>query len=248
MFNMMSSPMDLGVSYVRVCRFDEGSAAEFHAHITRISESDPTYPIRIYIDSYGGNVDALASMIETMESIPNKIITICTGKAMSCGAILLAAGDYRFCGKNSRILIHEIQSGAVGDPYDLKNSSEEIMRLNKHWLDFFAKKCGLKDYTEFRGIIHQNEGKDMYFTPEQAKEFGIIDDVGFPVIKPLIMYHIDIAGAGTPEGDFLNEGNVDDILGAKVIEEPKKKKKKKVSKKKASKKVSKKTTKNAKKK
>ena len=126
--------------------FNEESARKFHYRITKMSREDPNMPIVIYIDSYGGQVDAMASMIESMHSIPNKKITVVKGKAMSCGAILLSAGDYRFVGRHSRVLIHEVSGGAGGNVHDIKESAEEIDRINRQWLGFLAKRGGMKGY------------------------------------------------------------------------------------------------------
>jgi len=241
MQGMIPNEMDFGVDHIRVNRFSEESAIKFHVQLTRQSTMDPTCPIIVYIDSYGGSVDALASMIETMESVPNKIVTVCTGKAMSCGVILLAAGDYRFCGKNSRVLIHEITSAAVGDPYDIKSSSDEIMRLNEYWLDFFAKKCGMESYADFKDTLNNHGSREITLDAHGAKAFGIVDDVGLPTIRPLIMYQIDTL-SDKGDSEFLKEDNINEILGIEEVKDkkPARKIRKKAGGRKTSKKVKKK--------
>lgn len=221
MQEIIHQTMEMG--HIRVNKFDEDSAAKFHFKVTSLSAADPTHPIIVYIDSYGGNVDALASMVETIQSVPNRIVTVCIGKAMSAGAILLAAGDYRFCGKNSRIMIHELVGTTHGDPHDIKSSSNEIIRFNQYWVDFFAKKCGLKDYAAFKEILDKSVGREIHFNANGAKDFGIVDDIGIPVIKPLIMYHIDKLGE-KPEGRVLNENDIDDALNSKPLKKTIKKK------------------------
>ncbi len=84
-----------------VIEFTAESAQEFREKLLEQSKDNPNRPIIVYIDSYGGQVDALAKMISTMDEIPNPIITACVGKAMSCGAILLSHGDIRFCDPHS---------------------------------------------------------------------------------------------------------------------------------------------------
>ena len=85
-----------------VIEFNEESAQDFRTSILKKSKENSHAPIIIYIDSYGGYVDSLAKMIATMDEIPNPKVTVCMGKAMSCGAILLSHGDLRFCDQHSR--------------------------------------------------------------------------------------------------------------------------------------------------
>lgn len=201
--------LDLGASdHIRVNGFDELSASRFHDKVIKRAMIDPMSPIIVYIDSYGGSVDAMASMIETLESVPNKIITVCTGKAMSCGAVLLASGDYRYCGKHSRIMMHAISAGVGGDAYSIKESSNEITRLNEYWLEFFAKKCKIKDgYTEFKNMLNASPNRELFFDANDAKKFGIIDEIGIPYIRPLTLFHV-VAIPQKPENnldsDFFN--------------------------------------------
>lgn len=179
--------------HIRVNRFDEESANRFHNELTRRSMLDPTYPIIVYIDSFGGSADALAAMIESIESVPNKVITVCVGKAMSAGAFLLAAGDCRFCGKNSRIMLHEISSLVGGSVNDIQSSTTELVRLNDYWMNFIAKKCNLKDKEELLNKLNAlSKGKDAYLDAEAAKQLGIVDFIGLPVIRPYVMYEIDL--------------------------------------------------------
>ena len=186
---LMSQPM--GLDHIRVCHFDELAAAVFHDQVVRRHIMDPSGPIVVYIDSFGGSADALASMLETIESVPNKIITVCVGKAMSCGAILLAAGDDRYCGKHSRVMIHEIKAGGFGDASDLRTMADEITRLDIYWMDFFAKRCGMKNYLEFKGVIDNADGNDIYLDAQGAKDFGVVDEVGLPFVRPMVMFNVD---------------------------------------------------------
>jgi len=238
--------LDKYLQDIVVNEFTEKSALEFRKRVTDITKIDPQHPIIIYIDSYGGYVDSLAMMIETIDSVSNPIITVCIGKAMSCGAILLAAGDYRFCGRHSRILIHEVSGGARGDVHDLAKSAEELKRLNKYWMTFIAKQCGLKGYDELRKIIKDNDGRDLVLTPNKAKEFGLVDEIGLPQVQPLASYQIDPLpekkrGAHIVGKDGNNQ--LAEFLQALEMETAKKKAKKKVTKKATKKKVKKKVTK-----
>jgi ATP-dependent Clp protease protease subunit len=173
-----------------VNEFTERSALEFREHVISISTKDPTGPIVIYIDSYGGYVDSLAKMIDTIHQVQNLIITACIGKAMSCGAILLSCGDFRYCAPNSRIMIHEVSAGAFGDVNEMKNSVEETDRLNKHFMNLLAKNCGLKGYPDLRKIIKAHDGKDIFLGANEAVKFGIVDQVGIPKLQPRVEWDL----------------------------------------------------------
>ena len=99
-----------------VHQFNEERAQIFRMEVFMASKmGGKKRPLVVYIDSYGGAADALASMIQTMDSVPNEIVTVCYGKAMSAGAILLSHGDVRFCSPHSRVMVHEVSAGTVGD-------------------------------------------------------------------------------------------------------------------------------------
>ena len=166
-----------------VTKFDEDHAQKFRQAVLEISRNDPHRPITIYIDSYGGAVDALSKMIETLDEISNPIITACIGKAMSCGAILLSHGDIRYLGRHSRILIHEVSSGTFGNVHDMKEDVKETERINRHFLGLMARNCGFKHYDEFRALFKNLDGRDMYLVGEEAIKFGIVDVIGTPKVQ-----------------------------------------------------------------
>lgn len=179
-----------------VNEFTEKSALKFREQVMeQVSAYDSNKPIVIRIDSYGGLVDSLASMIETIDCIPNPIITSCEGKSMSCGAILLSHGDYRFCGRHSRILIHEISGGSIGDVHDVHNDASEMKRLNTYFLGLLAKNCGIKGgYNAFRKIMKSYDGRDIYLDAHKALDFGIVDEIGVPTVVPIVQYQIGSRG------------------------------------------------------
>jgi ATP-dependent Clp protease protease subunit len=229
---MMSSE---NYSEIVVNDFDEEAAKKFRSQVFKRASLDENLPIVIYIDSYGGYIDSLNSMLDTMEQVPNQMVTVCTGKAMSCGAVLLAAGDFRFCGRNSRVMVHQGSSGTGGPIEALQNDVDESKRINKQLMNIIAERCG-KTLTQFKKEMKErlhredDEARDLYLPPQEALEIGIVDFVGMPVIKPVIMYSIETAPVKSYE-----ESN--EMLQKEAP-------KKKVTKKKvAKKKVAKKTTK-----
>lgn len=176
-----------------VNEFTEKSAQEFRKELLDATKgTDPLRPVIVYIDSYGGQVDALAKMIETMDEIPNPIITVCVGKAMSCGAMLLSHGDIRFCGKHARVMIHEVSSGTFGNVHDMNADTQETKRLNKYFMGLLAKNCGIKGgYDAIRKIIKNQDGRENYMDAAAALKFGIVDGIGMPSINKLNLYQVE---------------------------------------------------------
>lgn len=184
-----------------VNQFDEKSAQKFRDQVLAIAERGEDIVIPVYIDSYGGYVDSLAKMIETMDNVPNRFITICMGKAMSCGAILLSHGDIRYCGKYSRIMVHNVQAGSWGDAYEMKAMSDETIRMNRVFMELLAQNCG-KTYDEIQSLIRSTtSGKEIWLNGQSAFEFGIVDHVGTPLIAPVIQFAINVA----PDKDRLSD-------------------------------------------
>ncbi len=166
-----------------VTRFDESSAQRFRDKVMAKARESDKEPIVIHIDSYGGEVDALAKMIETLDEVPNPIMTICMGKAMSCGAILLSHGDIRFIGRHSRTMVHEVSSWTAGDVHDMKSDANETTRLNQYFLGLLAKNCNIKGgYEGLRKIIKTRDGRDIYMNANETVKFGLADKVGIPKI------------------------------------------------------------------
>lgn len=174
-----------------VTKFDEEYAQIFRDKVMKRAKVSHRVPIVVYIDSYGGYADSLAKMIETLDEIPNPIITVCMGKAMSCGAILLSHGDIRYCGRHSRVMIHEVSAGEIGDVHDCLNDAQENMRLNEYWLGVLAKNCGIKGgYDGLRKIVKDRDGREIWMDAKESLAFGIVDKIGLPKVETITLYEI----------------------------------------------------------
>lgn len=217
-------------SDILVNRFTEESAKDFRRKLKYMSAKDPNLPIQIYIDSYGGYVDSLNSMLSAINEVPNTIVTTCVGKAMSAGAVLLAAGDHRFCDPMARIMIHEISGGAIGHNDDIQTDAKESARLNRQMMEFLAMRCK-KSYNEIKKLMKESDARDLYLTANQAKAFGLVDHVGLPHIQPVVMYSIE----PLPQKEYVDpEQETSEALD--FLENYTKRTKKKTTKKKATKK------------
>ena len=176
-----------------VNEFTETSAQKFREQVLTLASMGDQFVIPVYIDSYGGNAYALAKMLETMDSVPNRFLTSCSGKAMSCGAILLSHGDMRYCGDLSTILIHNMSSGCYGDLYEILSHAEDVKKCNESLIGLLAKNCG-KSYAELQELLkHSSNGKDLILDAKEAFDFGIIDAIGSPMLTPILQFSTDCA-------------------------------------------------------
>ena len=165
--------------------------------IEKLQEISNHYPadqvVVLNIDTYGGEIYGLAAIYEFLQSYPHPIVTYTTSKAMSAGAVLLSSGDTgaRFATPNATIMIHELSAGNIGDIKDLEDSHKFLKSENERWMGILARNMGFKNAKELRKLIKDNcEGHDFYLTAEQAKKFGIIDEICYLHISPMSMWNI----------------------------------------------------------
>jgi ATP-dependent Clp protease protease subunit len=175
--------------------FGEKDAQRFREQVLEVAEAGPDKPITVYVNSYGGYVDGLALMLDTMDETPNPFITVCLGKAMSAGAILLSHGDYRYCGRYARVMVHDIAGGVWGKADNVKNDAKEIERLSRLFMDLLAKNCGMTGYDEIKAKLRQNDGDELWMSPDAALNFGMVDYIGLPKLAPVTVYQIGIVPA-----------------------------------------------------
>ncbi len=166
-----------------VSEFDSDSARDFCASIFKASEEDEGKPIFVYINSGGGDVSGLLAMLTAMDSVPNKIVTIAMGYAMSAGALLLAHGAIRCVSPHARVMVHKIQAGAFGSMDDILNETEELVRLNSYVLGILAKDCK-RPLTEIEEALSGNK-REIYLSADGAVKFGLADMVGIPKLAPV---------------------------------------------------------------
>ncbi|MBO7484779.1 MAG: ATP-dependent Clp protease proteolytic subunit [Spirochaetaceae bacterium] len=144
------------------------------AQILYLESENPEKEISIYINSPGGSVTAGLAIYDTMQYVRCPIQTICMGQAASMGAVLLAGGSKgkRFALPSSRIMIHQPWGGAEGQAVDISIQAKEIGRLKKLTIEFFAENTG----NSYDKIANDME-RDFFMSAEEAKEYGIIDQI-----------------------------------------------------------------------
>lgn len=155
---------------------DDVVANDVIAQLICLESTDPDRDILIYINSPGGSFTALTAIYDTMQYIRPEIQTFCMGQAASAAAVLLAAGakGKRYALEHSRILIHQPSGGTEGSQQisDLDIQAREILRMRALMEQILARHTG-----QTEEAVRSDVERDKIFTAEQAKEYGIIDDV-----------------------------------------------------------------------
>ena len=144
------------------------------AQLLFLESEDPKKDISLYINSPGGLVTAGLGIYDTMQYIKPEVSTLCIGQAASMGSFLLSAGKKgkRFSLPNSRIMVHQPSAGYQGQATDIEIHANEVMSLKKRLNEIYSKHTG-KGVEEIKNALE----RDNFMTPENAKEFGLIDKV-----------------------------------------------------------------------
>ena len=144
------------------------------AQLLFLESEDPKKEISLYINSPGGLVTAGLGIYDTMQYIKPEISTLCIGQAASMGSFLLAAGakGKRFSLPNSRIMVHQPSAGFQGQATDIEIHANEVLSLKKRLNEIYSKHTG-KSVDEIKSALE----RDNFMTPDNAKNFGLIDKV-----------------------------------------------------------------------
>ncbi len=153
---------------------DDYVANIIQAQLLFLESVDSKKDIQIYLNTPGGSVYAGLGIYDTMQYIAPDIATICTGIAASMGAVLLCAGQAgkRTALPHSRILIHQPMGGAEGQASDIEITAREILKLKKELYDIIAAHSG----QAFKKI-EKDSDRDYWMTAEEAKAYGMIDEI-----------------------------------------------------------------------
>jgi ATP-dependent Clp protease protease subunit len=144
------------------------------AQLLFLESADAKKDIQIYMNSPGGSVYAGLGIYDTMQVINPDVATICTGIAASMAAVLLCAGanGKRSALKHSRVMIHQPMGGAEGQVSDMEITLKEILKLKKELHDIIAQHSG-KPFAD----VERDSDRDYWMTAEEAKEYGMIDEI-----------------------------------------------------------------------
>ncbi len=144
------------------------------AQLLFLESENPKKEIAMYINSPGGNVTSGLAMYDTMQFVRPPVSTLCVGQAASMGSLLLAAGEpgMRRALPNARIMVHQPSAGFQGQASDIERHAEDILRTKRRLNEIYVKHTG-QPYE----IIERTLDRDHFMSPEQAKVFGLIDEV-----------------------------------------------------------------------
>ncbi len=144
------------------------------AQLLYLESEDPKKEISLYINCPGGLVTAGLGIYDTMQYIKPDVSTLCIGQAASMGSFLLAAGakGKRFSLPNSRIMVHQPSAGYQGQATDIEIHAKEVLSLKKRLNEIYSKHTN-KSVDEIKKALE----RDNFMTPENAKDFGLIDKV-----------------------------------------------------------------------
>lgn len=150
------------------------SASLVTAQLLFLESEDPDKDIYLYLNSPGGSVTAGLAIYDTMQYIRPPVSTLCIGQAASMGAILLAAGatGKRYALPHARIMIHQPMGGVQGQASDIAIQAKEILRIREELNQILARHTG-----QTLEVIERETDRDRFMTGEEAKAFGIVDQV-----------------------------------------------------------------------
>jgi ATP-dependent Clp protease protease subunit len=153
---------------------DDHIASLICSQLLFLESENPEKEINLYINSPGGSVTAGLAIYDTMQYISAPVATLCLGQAASMGALILAAGEagMRYALPHSRILIHQPMGGFQGQATDIDIQAREIIRLRQELNNIMSRHTGAP-----LEKVAQDTERDYFMTSEEAKEYGLIDNI-----------------------------------------------------------------------
>ena len=139
-----------------------------------LASKDPKKDIKLYINSPGGSVTAGLAIYDTMQFLKCPVSTICVGLTASMAAIILAAGEKgkRYALPNAEILLHQVMGGAQGQASEIEITAKQILKIKSSINQILSKHTG-----QPIDRVERDTDRDFYMTSEEAKEYGLIDEV-----------------------------------------------------------------------
>lgn len=167
---------------IRAHEFTKASARKFEKKVRKAYHEDQ-HVVPVIIDSNGGDIHAVLSMLETIRSYPGTILTYVKGRAKSAALALTSFGTtgYRFAAPTSYLMFHQAAMGLPGDKMEsLRSRLEYGEDLNAILMEEMARECGHDDLNYFFRLVERQGNVDNYMRPEEAKEHKLVDHVYRP--------------------------------------------------------------------
>jgi len=177
---------------IRVNKFNEDAAKKFANEVASAHNTGQKV-IPVVIDSYGGEVYSLMSMISAIKHAEIPVATVVEGKAMSCGSILFSFGEdgKRFMDPNATLMIHDVSSMERGKVEEIKASAEETERLNNIVYQMMARNCGKED-DYFLKIVHKKGHADWFLNALTAKRHKLANHLWVPTLDISVDVQIEL--------------------------------------------------------
>lgn len=177
---------------IRVNTFDEAGAAALCNEVSEAHQAKQTY-LPVIIDSNGGDMYALWSMVDVLARSKIPVVTIIEGKAFSSGSALFMCGwdGYRFIGPNASMMIHDGSGEVAGKASDLKAEAKEVVRLNQRLYRHMEKRAG-KPRNFLWNMVQERRGTDWYITPKEAVQLGLANRVRIPTLRTEAKVHTSL--------------------------------------------------------
>ncbi|MBP6884847.1 MAG: ATP-dependent Clp protease proteolytic subunit [Candidatus Pacebacteria bacterium] len=153
---------------------DDHTANIIIAQLLFLENEDPKKDIKLYINSPGGSVTSAMAIYDTMNHVKPDVSTVCVGIAASAAAVLLSSGHKgkRFCLPNSEVMIHQVMGGVEGQASDIAITAKHILRTKENLNRILAKNSG-----KTPAQIEKDSDRDYYMTSDEAKKYGIVDEI-----------------------------------------------------------------------
>ncbi len=153
---------------------NDGVANAVIAQLLFLEHEDAKKDIKLYLNTPGGSVTAGMAIYDTMQYVKPDVVTMCVGMAASMGAVLLGAGakEKRFALPNAEILLHQVMGGAEGQASEIEITARQILKIKDKINHIIAKHTNQQ-----LAKIEKDTDRDFYMTPEEAKEYGLIDEI-----------------------------------------------------------------------
>ena len=154
--------------------FEDGMASLICAQLLFLESENPKKEIAMYINSPGGVVTSALAIYDTMQYIKSPVSTVCMGMAASAGSLILTAGaaGHRIALPNARIMVHQPSGGFRGTASDIERHAEDIIKMKRRLNEIYVKHTG----QTYEAIEHTLD-RDYFMSAEQARDFGIVDQV-----------------------------------------------------------------------
>jgi ATP-dependent Clp protease protease subunit len=153
---------------------DDGVATVVTAQLLFLEAENPKKEISLYINSPGGIVTSGMAIYDTMQFIRPPVSTLCIGQAASMGSLLLTAGEkgMRYCLPHSRVMVHQPSGGFSGQASDIERHAQDIVKIKRRLNELYVTHTGQEYDT-----IEKTLDRDHFMNADEAKEFGIVDEV-----------------------------------------------------------------------